>query len=424
MFLYEWKASSKSSLVFAYWMGVSEFLIHLIIENLKITQTSALLKGVIAMKKLIGVLTAGGDTPGLNAALRGLGKAANGAFDMEVIGFYDGFRGLMQNRTLRLDSSTLSGILTIGGTILGTSRDKPHKMPVGNSVMDMTDAMVDTYEKLHLDALVCMGGGGTHKSAYRLMQRGMNIVTLPKTIDNDVAMTDTTFGFDTAMGIATEAIDRLHSTAHSHHRIIVVEVMGHNAGWLALGSGIAGGADVILIPEIAYNIELIADAILRRSRSGKRFSIVAVSEGAMSVEDYRKKMLIEEALEEARLTDEKEEKDRLKAELESFELEQASSTLYLANRLQELTGLESRLTILGHLQRGGAPSATDRLLATRLGTHAARLIREGHYGVMVGVKGEDTVPVPLEKVAGNRKVIPEGHAWIESARNVGTNLGD
>ena len=376
------------------------------------------------MKKLVGVLTAGGDTPGLNAALRGLGKAANGAFDMEVIGFYDGFRGLMQNRTLRLDSSTLSGILTIGGTILGTSRDKPHKMPVGNSVMDMTDAMIGTYEKLHLDVLVCMGGGGTHKSAYRLMKRGLNIVTLPKTIDNDVAGTDVTFGFDTAMGIATEAIDRLHSTAHSHHRIIVVEVMGHNAGWLALGSGIAGGADVILIPEIPYDIQSIADAILRRSRSGKRFSIVAVSEGAMSVEDHRRMTLIEEGIDEAKANKDKQTKKALKAELEEFELNQKSSTLFLANRLQELTGLESRLTILGHLQRGGAPSATDRLLATRLGTHAARLISDSHYGVMVGVKGEDTVPVPLDEVAGNRKVLPLDHAWISSARNVGTNLGD
>jgi ATP-dependent phosphofructokinase / diphosphate-dependent phosphofructokinase len=375
------------------------------------------------MRKLVGVLTAGGDTPGLNAALRGLGKAANEAFDIEILGFYDGFRGLMQNRTLRLDSSTLSGILTIGGTILGTSRDKPHKMPVGNTVMDMTDAMVGTYENLHLDALVCLGGGGTQKSAYHLMQRGLNIVTLPKTIDNDVAMTDVTFGFDTAMGIATEAIDRLHSTAHSHHRIIVVEIMGHNAGWLALGSGIAGGADVILIPEIPYDIESIAGAILARSRGGKRFSIVAVSEGAMSIDDYNRMKALEKELDDAD-DDGERSKDEIKAELDRFEADQQSSTLFLANRLQELTGLESRLTILGHLQRGGAPSATDRLLATRLGTHAARLIHKGTYGIMVGVQGGETVPVPLDEVAGKRKVIPLDHAWIDSARNVGTNLGD
>ena len=183
---------------------------------------------------------------------------------------------------MRLDGNKLSGILTIGGTILGTSRDKPHKMPVGGKLQDMTDAMADIYHEHHLDALVCMGGGGTQKSAHRLMKKGLNIITLPKTIDNDIERTDVTFGFDTALGIATEAVDRLHSTAHSHHRIVVVETMGHNAGWLALGSGIAGGADVILLPEIPYNIQVVADAILQRSRGGKRFSIVAVSEGAMS----------------------------------------------------------------------------------------------------------------------------------------------
>ena len=261
------------------------------------------------MKKLIGVLTAGGDTPGLNAALRGLGKASIGEFDMEVIGFYDGFRGLMQNRTVRLDGQRLSGILTIGGTILGTSRDKPNKMQVGNKIMDMTDAMIGTYEALHLDCLVCLGGGGTIKSAYALMQRGLNVVTLPKTIDNDVAKTDVTFGFDTAMGIATDAIDRLHSTAHSHHRIIVVEIMGHRAGWLALGSGLAGGADVILLPEIPFSIENVAQAILQRARSGKRFSIVAVSEGAMSdVDTVRYNQLLED-IDQAKADNDKELKD-------------------------------------------------------------------------------------------------------------------
>lgn len=376
------------------------------------------------MKKLVGVLTAGGDTPGLNAALRGLGKASQEAFDMEVIGFYDGFRGLMQNRSIRLDGATLSGILTIGGTILGTSRDKPTKMQVGNQLMDMTDAMVDTYEQLHLDVLVCMGGGGTHKSALQLMQRGLNVVTLPKTIDNDVAKTDVTFGFDTAMGIATEAIDRLHSTAHSHHRIIVVEIMGHNAGWLALGAGIAGGADVILLPEIPYDTQKIADAITMRSRKGKRFSIVAVSEGALPLEKAAELKALENRLADADGKGGKEEREKIKAEIAAFELQRTTSTLTLANRLQELTGLEARLTILGHLQRGGAPSAADRLLATRLGTTAARLIYEGKYGVMVGVRGESTVTVPVAEVAGSRKLVPLDHPWIESARCVGTNLGD
>ena len=236
------------------------------------------------MAKLIGILTAGGDSPGLNAAIRGVGKAAMNAYGMQVIGFRDGFRGLVENRMVQLDGSALSGILTIGGTILGTSRDKPDKMPIGGKLMDMTDAIVENYRTRHLDALVCLGGGGTQKNAYLLAQKGLNVITLPKTIDNDVSMTDVTFGFDTALTIATEAIDRLHSTAHSHHRIIVVEVMGHQTGWLTLGAGIAGGADVILIPELPYDVEKISRAILQRSAVGKQFSIVAVAEGAVSKE--------------------------------------------------------------------------------------------------------------------------------------------
>jgi len=239
------------------------------------------------MTKYIGILTSGGDSPGLNAAIRAIGKAALGNYGMRVIGFRDGFRGLMENRTIRLEGATLSGILTMGGTILGTSRDKPHKMPMGSQVLDMTEVMVDNYNGHHLDALVCLGGGGTQKNAHHLAQHGLNVITLPKTIDNDVAETDVTFGFDTALGIATEAVDRLHSTAHSHHRIIVVEIMGHNVGWLALGAGVAGGADVILMPEIPYDVNKVADAILKRQYGGKSFSIVAVSEGAMSTEDAK-----------------------------------------------------------------------------------------------------------------------------------------
>jgi 6-phosphofructokinase len=194
------------------------------------------------MTQHIGILTSGGDSPGLNAAIRGVGKACLGHYRMHIVGFRDGFRGLMENRTVALDGGQLSGILTLGGTILGTSREKPHKMMVGGKLRDMTDAIVANYRDNHLDCLVCLGGGGTQKNALRLKERGLNVVTLPKTIDNDVAMTDVTFGFDTALGIATEAIDRLHSTAHSHHRIIVVEIMGHRSGWLTLGAGIAGGA--------------------------------------------------------------------------------------------------------------------------------------------------------------------------------------
>src|SRR5580698_3293067 len=228
----------------------------------------------MAKTKRIGILTAGGDSPGLNAAIRGVGKTALGFYGMEILGFRDGFRGLVEDRKLKLDKSTLAGILTVGGTILGTSRDKPHRMVIDGRTRDMTTTIKENYKKLDLDALVCLGGGGTQKSALHLSDAGLNIITLPKTIDNDVALTDLTFGFATALDIATEAIDRLHSTAHSHHRIIVAEIMGHRAGWLTLGAGIAGGADVILIPEVAYNVEKIAEAIRLRSKHGTNFSIV------------------------------------------------------------------------------------------------------------------------------------------------------
>ncbi len=239
------------------------------------------------MKKVkrIGIITAGGDNPGLNAAIRGVGKAALGSYGMEIVGFRDGFRGLAENLQMRLDKRALSGILTIGGTILGTGRDKPHRMEIDGETRDMTDVIATNYKRNKLDALVCIGGGGTHKNALRLVEKGLNVISLPKTIDNDLALTDATIGFDTALGIATNAVDRLHSTAHSHHRIIVVEIMGHRAGWLALGAGIAGGADVILIPEIPYDVRKIASAIRLRSKHGTNFSIVAVAEGALSKED-------------------------------------------------------------------------------------------------------------------------------------------
>ncbi len=364
------------------------------------------------MTQQIGILTAGGDSPGLNAAIRGVGKAAMGHYKMHIVGFRDGFRGLMENRTMELDGGQLSGILTSGGTILGTSRDKPHKMPVGGKILDMTDAIVGNYHDNHLDCLVCLGGGGTLKNALRLKKKGLNVITLPKTIDNDVFGTDITFGFDTALGIATEAIDRLHSTAHSHHRIIVVEIMGHRAGWLALGAGIAGGADVILVPEIPYDVASIAEAIRDRVRGGKPFSIVAVAEGAISTED----LAVLEAAKAKKKADD--------TEADAAELIYAGRTLRLAERLQKLTGLEARVTILGHLQRGGAPSAADRILATRLGTAAADLIAKKKYGFMVAAKGESTQPVKLEDAAGKVKTVPPDHPWILSARRVGTSFGD
>lgn len=368
-------------------------------------------------RKAIGILTSGGDCPGLNAAIRGVGRAARDYFDMDVIGFQDGFRGLVENRTVRLEGAALSNILTMGGTILGTSRDKPHRMPIGASgFMDMTEVAVANYQTHHLDALVCLGGGGTQKNALRLKTRGLNVITLPKTIDNDVAETDVTFGFDTAMTIAAEAIDRLHTTADSHHRVMLVEVMGHNAGWLTLGAGLSGGADVILIPEIPYRLEAVIESLVERSRKGKRFSIVAIAEGAMSFEEASQL-----AAASAAVDDKSKNKG---AEPESMTGYGREVSLKLALQLQQATGLEARVTALGHLQRGGTPTPNDRLLATRLGTTAAQLVQEGVFGVMVAVKGNDCRAVPLEKAAGKLRTVPLDHPWIRSARMVGTSFGD
>lgn len=371
------------------------------------------------MAEYIGILTSGGDTPGLNAAIRGIGKSALSRYNMQLIGFKDGFRGLMENRTIPLKRESLSGILTVGGTILGTSRDKPHKMQIGSKIMDMTDVIVENYHRHHLDVLVCLGGGGTLKNALHLMKHGLNVITLPKTIDNDVAKTDITFGFDTALGIATEAIDRLHSTASSHHRVILVEIMGHRAGWLALGAGISGGADAILIPEIPYDINCVAESILRRTRMGSHFSIVAVAEGAIPLEAHKEIIKLVKKREQ---TEKKKEKDEIKQQVE--EINNQYSTLALAKQLEKITRLESRVTILGHLQRGGTPSAADRLLATRLGTACSEYIKDEKFGIMIAAKSDSTQAIPIEEVAGLRKVVPLDHEWIETARSVGTCLGD
>ncbi len=370
------------------------------------------------MTRHVGVLTAGGDSPGLNAVLRGIGRAVRQVEGIDVIGFRDGFRGLMENRTVQLDEEVLSGILTVGGTILGTSRDKPHRMPIGGRQVDMTDAIVETYRRNHLDVLICIGGGGTQKNAYRLMQKGLNILTLPKTIDNDIVLTDVSFGFPTALGIATEAVDRLHSTAHSHHRIILVETMGHRAGWLALGAGLAGGADVILIPEIPYRVESIAKAILNRSGGGKHFSIVAVAEGAVSQHQDAGHASVPQK----KSTKKGGEKKRSRRPEDRFS--SGKQTIQLAKKLESLTGLESRVTILGYLQRGGTPSAQDRILASRLGAACAAAIRRQHYGIMLASRGERAEPVPLGQVVGKVKQVPLDHDWIQSARLVGTSMGD
>lgn len=373
-------------------------------------------------KGTIGILTAGGDCPGLNAVIRGVSKAAM-HYGWKVMGIQDGFRGLVENRMAPVENIQVSGILTQGGTFLGSGRDKPHKMPMGGKVMDMTDVALANYHKQRLDCLICLGGNGTQKNAHRLQKAGMNVITLPKTIDNDVAETDITFGFDSAMAIATGAIDRLHTTATSHHRIIVCEIMGHDAGWLCLGAGIAGGADVILIPEIPYKLDVVAESILNRRRTGKRFSIIAVAEGVHpfdpEAEPHEKKKKVSKKGLSPKALELMEQ-----AKNSGVHLVQEPVASRIARQLQALTGVEARVTSLGHVQRGGTPTPFDRLLCTRLGTKAGELLANKHFNVMVSVKGTECVPVDLCDVAGIKRTVPTDHPWLQTARLVETCLGD
>lgn len=362
-----------------------------------------------------GILTSGGDCPGLNAVIRAVTKTLEPE-GVEIFGILDGFTGLVENRYIKLDDSQTSGLLTIGGTILRTSRNKPHKMPTPDGgYRDMTGAALENYRRMHLDCLICLGGGGTQKNAYHLMKEGgINVITAPKTIDNDVWGTDTCFGFDTGMAIATEAIDRLHTTASSHHRVMLVDVMGHNAGWLALGAGVAGGADVILIPEIPYAPETVAQSLIARMRRGKRFSIVVVAEGAVPATEFAA---------QNRDKDDSDKK-RKKRDGEPAAIPKVPHSVTLAEYLEKTTGLETRITSLGHLQRGGIPTPRDRLLCTKFGTAAGEFAIGGRFGVMVGKRGEEYVPVPLEEVVSNKRTVPIDHPWVRAARDVGTCLGD
>lgn len=340
-------------------------------------------------QKRIGILTAGGDCPGLNAAIRGVGKTAMVQYGWEVIGFSDGFSGLIEKDYSILKESELSGILTLGGTILGTSREKPFKRTDnGLPDIDKPALIKKHYEQLDLDCLVILGGNGTMKTATKLSEEGLNIIGLPKTIDNDVWGTDITFGFQSAVDIASDAIDRLHSTANSHKRIMVIELMGHDAGWITLYSGIASGGDVILLPEIDYNEQIIARYIENRARKGKPYSIVVVAEG------IRKKS------------------------------EKKSAGTYIAKMINKATGLETRDTKLGYIQRGGTPSPFDRILATRYGAYATQLIAEERYGFMVAVKGENLIPVPLNEVGGRLKLVEADNQLVKKARFMGTSFGD
>lgn len=337
----------------------------------------------------IGILTAGGDCPGINAAIRGVGKTAIVKYGMNLFGISDGFTGLINMEYRELTESDLSGILTVGGTILGTSREKPFKSS-GKGKNDISKPLIikQHYDQMGLDCLVCIGGNGTLKTAHLLSLEGLNVVGIPKTIDNDVWGTDLTFGFDSAVNIATEAIDRLHSTANSHKRIMIIELMGHNAGWIALYSGIAGGGDVILIPEIHYDEKKIAEYLLHRVSENKPYSIVVVAEGIRNpVKDS------------------------------------CSAAQSLSRKINDLTGLETRETVLGYIQRGGTPSPMDRVLATRYGSAAADLIADRDFGKMVALKNTEIISVPLSEVSGKLKLVEPDDPLVIQAMNMGTNFG-
>ena len=356
------------------------------------------------MKRRIGILTSGGDCPGLNAAIRGVARAAYEMFDAEIVGIHDGYRGLIEGDYSEMTRSQFSGILTLGGTILGTNRTPFRDMrKIGDDNVDKVAAMKKTYKNLKLDCLVTLGGNGTHKTANLLAEEGLNIIGLPKTIDNDIYGTDFTFGFHTANDIATEVIDRVHTTAASHGRVLVVEIMGNKAGWLTLYSGVAGGADVILIPEIPYNIDKVAEVVQRRAESNKGFTIIAVAEGAMDWDESRLK---------------KKEREARRAS------EHFSSSAYVAQLLREKVGVEARNVVPGHIQRGGTPSAYDRVLSTEFGVHAAELIRDGIFGVSVALKGNLISHNPLKDVAGIAKPVPPDHHMVLTARNIGICFGD
>lgn len=355
----------------------------------------------------IALITSGGDCQGLNAAIRGVGKSLFQRVDnVEIYGMYDGYRGLIEGDYKYMEPQDLSGILTEGGTILGTSRQNyvPGKDIVDDKGNSVIPSMLQTYNRLNLDCLVIMGGNGTQKSAKLIADAGMNVITLPKTIDNDIWGTDTTFGFQSAVDIATNVIDYIHSTASSHSRIFVVELMGRDAGWLTLNAGIGSGADVILIPEIPYDLNKVAELIEERNRQGKRYSIIACAEGAVSVDDIK---LDEEASRRKR--------ENSRHSTVSYEI---------ADRLEKLTGKEARVTVPGHYQRGGPPCPYDRVLATQFGVAAADLIINKQYGRMVAVQGGQIVSIPLEDAASKTKFLPVDHPMIQVARKMGISLGD
>jgi 6-phosphofructokinase 1 len=359
----------------------------------------------------IGVLTGGGDCPGLNAVIRVVTKAAISHLGIEVMGIEDGFLGLIRNRMRPLTRDDVSNILTAGGTILGTTnKANPSRFAVGMDsdgkpiFEDVTPRVLEHIADRRLDGIVCIGGDGTMSGAATLIARGVRCIGVPKTIDNDLMHTDLTFGFTTAVQTATECLDRIHSTASSHHRVMLVELMGRNAGWLTLHAGLASGADVILIPEIPYDLGRVCEACEERDQRGKRFTLIAVAEGAAPKGGQQVvEKIVHDSPDPIRL---------------------GGVSVVLAEQLAERTGLETRATILGHVQRGGTPVAFDRVLATRFGFKAVELIAEGRWGEMVVLRSGETATVPIQSVAGQQRTVPKDHPLIAMARAVGTCMGD
>lgn len=351
-------------------------------------------------RKTIGILTSGGDCPGLNAAIRGVAKPAVEIYGMKVIGFSNGFQGLMEGNAKELQKGDLSGILTLGGTILGTSRESFKKL---RKSPEKIEKMLENYKKFGLDCLIVLGGNGTHKTANLLSEKGLNVIGLPKTIDNDLYGTDFTFGFHSAVDIATEVIDRIHSTAQSHGRVMIIEFMGHDAGWLTLYAGIAGGADVILIPELPYSVDRIIEKLKERNAGGKKFSIIAVAEGAKT-------------LDEAKMS---------KKDYKSYyeELPYPSMGYKVAAEIASKAAFEIRVTVPGYQQRGGQPSPYDRVLSTKFGTYAAEMITNDDYGKMVAIKCNEITAVPLKDIAGKLKLVPKDHRLIQAGRLLNTSFG-
>ncbi len=357
----------------------------------------------------IAILTGGGDCPGINAVIRAVAKKAILEENAEVIGIEDGYHGMVEDRYRILQYDDVSGILTQGGTILGTSKiANPYRYPIkkGDQLefKDLSGVAIKNLKDLEIKALICIGGDGTLGIAYKLFKDGIPVIGVPKTIDNDLRGTEITFGFDSALSIATEGIDRIHTTAQSHHRVMIVEVMGHRAGWIALYSGIAGGGDILLIPEIPYEIEVVIEKVKERNKKGKRFSILVVAEGAKPKGgDIIIQRIVKESSDPIRL---------------------GGIGFVLGRQIEELTGLETRTVVMGHLLRGGTPTAFDRVLATRLGARSMEMVRERRFGYMVGVKGGDLIDVPLKEVARGPRRIPLDHPLLKVARSVGTSFGN